>query len=224
VDPVQIIARCRLFEAVSEVRQKKLATLGRLVGYAKDQIILRQSDVVPGMYVVASGLVRVYKIAPNGKEHTLHMATAGQTFAEVAAIANFACPAYAQAVEATHALLLPADALIQLLRQDHELCLELLTGMGLWVRHLTNLLEDVVLRDAAARVARRLLDAPRDEEQICSLPGLKKHLASHLNLTAETLSRTLHRFQDAGHIRILQDQRIQILDSPALVAQSGVEP
>ncbi len=175
------------------------------------------------MYIVNTGLVRVYKIAPNGKEHTLHLAAPSQTFAEVAAIAGFPCPAWAQAVEATSALLLPVEAFAEFLRKDHALCLELLAGMGLWVRHLTNLLEDIVLRDASARVARLLLAAPRDTEQICLLAGLKKHLASQLNLTAETLSRTLHRFNEAGLIAILGDQRIQIRNDSALANLSGTE-
>jgi CRP/FNR family transcriptional regulator len=126
-------------------------------------------------------------------------------------------------VEATRALLLPAAAFTQLLREDHALCLELLTGMGTWVRHLTNLLEDIVLRDAASRVARMLLASPRDASQVCTLPGLRKHLASQLNLTAETLSRTLRRFEEAGHIEALEDQRIRIRDASALTRVSGCD-
>jgi len=68
-----------------------------------------------------------------------------------------------------------------------------------------------------------LLAAPRDADQVCLLSGLKKHLASQLNLTAETLSRTLHRFNEAGHILILEDQRIQIRSAQALASLSGTD-
>jgi CRP/FNR family transcriptional regulator len=223
VDKSLIIASSSVFGAVSPERLARLADVGRIVEFPKGQVIFKQDDAVPGMYIVVSGLVRLYKIAPNGKEHTLHLAAPRQTFAEVAAIAGFPCPAWAEAVEATRALLLPTAAFTELLRQDHALCLELLTGMGTWVRHLTNLLEDIVLRDAASRVARMLLASPRDESRICTLPGLRKHLANQLNLTAETLSRTLRRFEEAGHIGVLEDQRIRICDVPALVGISGVE-
>ena len=223
MDKSRIVASSSVFGAASETHHRQLAELGRLVEYEKDQAIFRQDEPVPGMYIVISGLVRVYKIAPNGKEHTLHLAAPTQTFAEVAAIAGFPCPAWAQAVEATRALLLPTEGFARLLRENHTLCLEVLAGMGLWVRHLTNLLEDIVLRDAAARVARLLLAAPRDADQICLLSGLKKHLASQLNLTAETLSRTLHRFNEAGHILILEDQRIQIRSAQSLASLSGTD-
>jgi len=39
---------------------------------------------------------------------------------------------------ATRALLLPTEGFARLLRENHALCLELLAGMGLWVRHLVS--------------------------------------------------------------------------------------
>ena len=104
------------------------------------------------MYVVGSGLVRVFKTAPNGKEHVLHLVGPGNTFAEVAAIGGFDCPANAEAIAPTTCVLLPRAPLKRLMEQDHPLCLQLMTGLTLWVRHLVSLMEDVVLRDAAGRM------------------------------------------------------------------------
>lgn len=220
VHKTQIIATSSVLSAVSAERQAELADIARVIELPKGAIVFRQGDAVPGMYIVVSGLVRLYKLAATGKEHTLHLAAPTQTFAEVAAIAGFPCPAWAEAVEPTTVLLIPTEPFARMLRQDHSLCLELLMGMGAWVRHLTSLLEDIVLRDASARVARMLLASPRNGSQVCSLPGIRKHLASQLNLTAETLSRTLHRFVEAGYIALLENQQIQICDESALMSVS----
>jgi DNA-binding transcriptional ArsR family regulator len=49
-----------------------------------------------------------------------------------------------------------------------------------------------------------------------TLPSLKKHLASHLNLTSETLSRTLRRLGEGGLIEEDADGGLLVLDRRAM--------
>lgn len=45
---------------------------------------------------------------------------------------------------------------------------------------------------------------------------VKRHVASHLNLTSETFSRTLGRFIEAGLVVELENNRVQIRDRDRL--------
>lgn len=207
-----ILRNCRLFRGLDEVAFELLAAEAVTKRLKKSQTVFRQGEECPGLYVVGQGMVRIYKLAPSGKEHVLHFAGPGDTFLEVAVLGGFDCPAHAEALDDTVCALLPAHRFRALLRQNHELCQQLLMGMALWVRHLIGLMEDLVLRDASGRVARHLLEAQaRSGSPTFTLPVMKKELASHLNLTSETLSRTLRRLVDSGLIAPADGQQMRVL-------------
>ena len=222
---VDILEGCRLFSAVEPAGFQRLATIARLAKFRKGQLIFREGQPCPGVYIVGSGLVRVFKTGSSGKEHVLHMVEPGQTFAEVAAVGGFNVPANAEAVTAATCVLLPMDRFRQALEDDHALCLEIMTGMTLWVRHLIGLLEDIVLRDAVGRLARYLLTSKTSNEGLVELPSLKRHLASHLNLTSETLSRTLRRLVEADLITQPENNCVKVVDPDKLHAVAeGLSP
>jgi len=212
-----ILDACSMFSSLDPQRLDMLAAMARRRTCPRGEVIFRQDEPCPGLFIVGEGRVRIYKLAPSGKEHVLHLAGPGMTFAEVAVIGGFPCPAFAEAMEPTICALLPAEPFRRALHTDHELCLGLMTGMAGWVRTLVGLMEDIVLRDAIGRLARYLLDAAAGQGgDDIKLPALKRHLASHLNLTGETLSRTLKRLADAQLIEQIDARRLRIIDAAHL--------
>ena len=222
---VEIIRQCGLFCGLTAESFEKLGRIARVVRFERGRVVFREGDPCPGIYVVGEGAVRIFKVAPSGKEHVLHFARPGMTFAEVAVIGRFDCPADAVAAEDSVCALIPAAELRQIINRDHAFCIEIITGMSKWVHHLVGLLEDLVLRDATARVARHLIQSDQTGARgEFALPMRKKDLASHLNLTSETLSRTLHRLVDCGLIE-RREQRIRIRDLAKLQAVAdGLAP
>jgi CRP-like cAMP-binding protein len=196
LDIAGVLAKCSFFSRVDGTSRKRLIRMALPRAFRKGEVIFREGDPAPGIYIVGEGLVRIYKLAATGKEHVLHLAGPGMTFAEVAVFGGFPCPATAEAVEDAACILLPANPLRTTLQEDHRLCLQILSSMAMWVRSLVSLLEGIVLRDAAGRVASYLLQVHSQQGATIALPGLKKHVASHLNLTSETLSRTLRQLRD----------------------------
>ncbi len=221
----EILHSCRFFAEVQDQAFERLLRIARIVKFEKSTLIFRENQECPGVYVVGSGLVRVFKTGGSGKEHTLHMVGPGDTFAEVAAIGGFRLPANAEAVADSTCVLLPRDQFRRALEEDHQLCLQVITSFSYWVQHLVGLMGDVVLRDAVGRVARYLLNVEADDTETIELPSLKRHLASHLNLTSETFSRTLRKLIDAGVIEETDGSRVRIVerDKLRLIAE-GLSP
>lgn len=216
IDLQTVISGCRLFSQLNAKGILRLAAMAQRREYARGQIVFQEGDPCPGVFIVGAGTVRIYKLGASGKEHVLHVAEPGMTFAEVAAIGGMSCPAFAEALEPTECVLLPNGPFRRALDTDHDLCRQLLISMAGWVRQLVGLLEDVVLRDAIGRLARYLLDAAAGPDNEVVLPTIKRHVASHLDLTSETLSRTLRRLTDLGIIQPIDARTVRILDVEAL--------
>ena len=148
MSPEEIIARCPIFARVEGASRERIMRMAVPKAYAKGQRVVDQGQPCPGVFIIGDGLVRIYKLSPNGKENVLHMASPRQTILEVASILGMDCPAFVEAIEDTTCALLPDLPFRKALQEDHQLCLQLLGGMAMRVRQFVGLLEDVVLRDA----------------------------------------------------------------------------
>lgn len=216
VTAAEIVSRCRLFARLQPAARVRLGAAAELREPAAGTTLFRQGDPCPGVCIVGRGMVRVFKLAPSGKEQVLHLAGPGATFAEAAVIGGFPCPAFAEAVEDSAVAVIPAAAFQDFLKSDHQGCIDLLAGLAGWLHHVVDLLEDLTLRDAAGRLARHLIQHAGDGGRV-ELPSMRKHLAAQLNLTPETLSRTLRRLDQDGCISAERDA-ITVTDPQRLSA------
>ena len=213
---IDILAACGLFSDVEQSGFQRLCVMARICKFPKEYNIFCEGDPCPGVYIVGEGMVKIFRIGSGGKEHVLHMVGTGGTFAEVAAAGGFRCPASSQTVEPTTCALLPLGPFRKLLEDDHMFCLSVMSGISNWVQNLVGLMGNVVLRDAAGRVAEYLLSISSEPQGTVELPGLKRHTASHLNLTGETFSRVIRRLSQQGLISDTSGNQIKILDREGL--------
>lgn len=217
----QTLKSCGFLAAVGDDVISKIAKAASVEHYDRGDLIFPEGAECRGMYIVADGAVKIYKIGPDGREHVLHVAEPGDAFGEVALFLGSGYPAYASAVKNSSVVLLRKTPFLELLKTEPDLCFRLLASMSVWAHKLVGRMELLTLRDASARLADYLLSKAKGDGAFeLSIP--KQTLAAHLDIAGETLSRLLNRFEAQGMIEVI-GRSISIKDRDALKEVSESE-
>ncbi len=185
-----------LLEAVAARR-----TLGR------GEHLFFEDDPSVGFFALESGLIKIYKIAPDGREQVLYFIGPGQTFAIASLFGDGLYMANAEAVESSKLWLIAKAPFLDLVRAEPELAVKLLAYLAQWMKRLLALVETLSLKNVEARLAEYILSRaqvegrPTDDGIVLSLDVEKKMIAAHLGTISETLSRSLRKLKDRGLIR-----------------------
>ena len=216
---ISILKDSDFFRSTSDDLIDKLARMSKVEHYDKGDLIFAEDNPCTGMYVVAAGAIKVYKIGPDGREHVLHVAEPGETFGEVAMfLGSVGYPAYAGAVKKSSVVFIPKRLMLELLESRPELAFQVLGSLATWTHRLVQKLEQVTLKDASSRLAAYILaHGNLGKAGVIELNlAIPKHtLAAELAISSETLSRLLTRFEAEGLIQV-EGRHIRVLDRDAL--------
>lgn len=218
-DALAILRRHPYFAALPA---RILATVSRRVAAracAKGALVFGEGEPAHGLYLVASGLVRIFKSSEDGREQVLHHISPGQSFNDVAAFDGGPCPASAQAVEPSTILVLQRDDLLELMRSHPEIALAVVRQLSTRLRRLSGLVEHLALRHVVARVAGELSRLSKGGA-IVQLPT-RQELAAMVGTVREVATRALLDLERRGIIRLGPTRRATILDREALHRLTG---
>ncbi|NOS84225.1 MAG: Crp/Fnr family transcriptional regulator [Ignavibacteria bacterium] len=202
-----------IFSGLDETELETLSKIVKQKTFNKGDIIFFDTEPYLGFYITVTGLVKIYKISKDAKEHILHLISPYNTFAEVPLFENFneifddsfRYPANAMALEDdTRVILIPARQFRELLESNTKICIKMVSGFAKRLRHLNHHIEELTLKDVTKRVAGYILteqNKAKDNDSI-SLNISKNDLAAYLGTIPETLSRTLKKLQDEDMITV----------------------
>jgi CRP/FNR family transcriptional regulator len=202
-----------IFSGLNEDELERLSKISRQKTYNKGEIIFFDTEPYMGFYITLTGLVKIYKISKDGKEHILHLIAPFNTFAEVPLFENFGeefeenfrYPANSMAIEDdTRVILIPARQFRELLLSDTKICIKMVSGFAKRLRHMNHHIEELTLKDVTKRVAGFILGEQKKGKapDSISLNISKNDLAAYLGTIPETLSRTLKKLQDEDMITV----------------------
>ena len=214
------IASISLFNGLPSDQIEDLAMITVESLYTKGKNIFSEDEQATGLYAVTSGRVKIFKLSSEGREQILHIFGPGEVFGEVPVFAGKRFPASADAMEESRILFFPRESLINLIKRNPSIALNMLAVLSMRLRRFTSMIDDLSLREVPGRLAKHLLylSEQKQNSHDLDLNITKGQLASLLGTIPETLSRILTKMTEQGiiesdgrRIRIIQRDVIEEL-------------
>lgn len=210
------LAQVPLFRdlAPEDLEALERAAQRRLLG--KGEVLFLEGEPVRALFVVQRGLIKVYKLDPEGrKQVVLHVEGPGRVLAEVALfLERPTYPASAEALEESEVLALPKERFFQLLEERPQLARSLIRYLARRQERLLHLLDRLVFHEVRERLCEFLLERLAEEGQGFRLPT-NPELAALLGTVPEAVSRNLGELYRRGLIR-LAGRQVEVPDPGAL--------
>jgi CRP-like cAMP-binding protein len=210
-----------IFSELSDDELERIIKFSHVKIYNKGGIIFFDTEPYQGFCVVLDGMVKIYKISHDGREHIIHLVDKYNTCAEVPLFENsgsvldedFRYPANAMAMkENTEVMLIPARQFIEMINSSPALTMKIVAGFAKRLRHLNHHIESITLKDVSRRVAEYLLNEYSSKTKSSKKSTLppdsirlkisKYDLAAYLGTIIETLSRTFKKLHDDNVIEV----------------------
>jgi len=221
-DRIVVLKQVALFADLSGKELAFLAERSLLKHFAANEMIFSEGDVCAGLFIVQSGAVKIFKLAPSGREQLLGVERAGNSIAELPVFDGGSYPASSLAVEESDLLFVKKEDFQALCLEHPEVALKVLRVVGRRLRGLVGIIEDLSFTTVRQRLIAYLLriaGPTKGAKNVVelSLPASHQELAAELGTVRELVSRNLSRLQAEGLIKI-QARSVQIPDLGALRA------
>ncbi|MGB6242102.1 MAG: Crp/Fnr family transcriptional regulator [Castellaniella sp.] len=186
--------------------------------YERGQFIHHAGDPSDKLFIVHRGRIKIYRLSDTGKEQLVRILNAGDFAGELALFSSADHDSYAQAMQASEVCTIYQADVHQLLLTYPDISLHMLTELSRRLGASEKQTAAIATESINARLAQYLADQAEQENASCfSLPMSRRHLASFLGTTPETVSRRLGEFEESGWIRQIGQRKIDILDLDALL-------
>lgn len=199
------------FSKLSDEQIEKLKKISVIKKYHAKEILFYEGDEPTYLYVLLQGTLKVYKTNHKGQQIFLHQFYPGGLVAELANFENIPYPATAEFMSDSEVLRIDYKALEKDFFKNPEISFEIIKSLIAKHKILIDVIQKEVILTADAKVAKFILE---NAELFKTLKNTQ--VASILNLTPETLSRTLSKFKSSGYIELDEKHHIKVLDREKL--------
>jgi CRP/FNR family transcriptional regulator len=210
-----------LFGELSTKELTQLAKQAVKVHFKKGEMLFLSGEEAEGLFVIIDGKVRAFQHNAEGREHVMHVDTAGAVIAEVPIFDDGPYPASAMAEEDTNALFIGKRDMCQFCLDHPTFMFKALKLMAARVRRHAQMVEILSFHEVGQRLAllllaqAQLVGAPVSGHTSFELSLSNHQIATRIGSVRDVVSRALTRLQHDGLIAI-EGRTITIPDIRAL--------
>jgi CRP-like cAMP-binding protein len=217
----QILRKTPLFAGLDPKEMQSLASRVSRQRFPRGAMLFAEGDRCTGLYLVASGKIRIFKLSPAGREQVLAVEGPGSSFAELPVFDGGNYPASAAAAEDAEVLFISRRDFQNFCREHPDVALKVIAVVGSRLRRLVGIIEELSFTTVRQRLIALLLrlaetSGTRSKEGIqVDLVTGHQELAAELGTVREIISRNLSRLQAEGYIEV-EGRRIVVKDPVGL--------
>lgn len=199
-----LLSRAPLFAELEQKELEALAKTGERREFGRDEVIFAANEPADGLYVIATGRVKVCVSSVGGRE--LILATLGpeQFFGEMALLDDEPRSASVVAQLPTVAYRIRRDDFNRLLEHHPGIARKLLRELSLRLRRSNAQMESLATLDVVGRLARYFIDLARQHGQILGNGWVAvrrpthQDIANSIGTSRETVTRLINDLEQRG--------------------------
>ncbi|MFY9751365.1 MAG: Crp/Fnr family transcriptional regulator [Candidatus Acidiferrales bacterium] len=203
-----ILRKTPLFANLTADELRSLAARASSQRFAKGTPLFSEGDACTGLFLVASGKIRIFKMSAAGREQVLAVEGPGSSFAELPVFDGGNYPASASALEDAEVLFISRKDFQNFCREHPEVALKVIAVVGSRLRRLVGIIEELsfttVRQRLIALILRLAQTSGKTSQEGVHVELTKSHqeLASDLGTVRELVSRNLSRLQAEGLLAV----------------------
>ena len=189
-----------LFRGLSSEQIARLGCVFRSTRYRRSQILFFEGGVSQHVFALHSGLVKVVKSLENGKDRITRVLFPGELFG-LEALTETNYPLTAVTLRDCEICAASRDEFLEFLHANPDVALGMVRFLVTEVTRVRTQVTDMCFKDARMKVATLLLSLVSSETQTSAetysltLPFSRQEISEILELSPETVSRTLSMFR-----------------------------
>src|SRR5215475_14369836 len=152
-----VLRKTPLFANLTAAEMQALAARATRKQFQKDEQLFAEGDPCTGLYLVAAGKIRIFKLSASGREQILAVEGPGSSFAELPVFDGGDYPAAASALEDTEVLFVSRRDFQNFCREHPDVGLKVIAVVGSRLRRLVGIIEELSFTTVRQRLIALLL-------------------------------------------------------------------